>query len=245
MLFLRSQVGSFVTLFVERSGSTYLSTSLNAHPDVLSLREPLSDMKQRGCDGIEQLTWVREFLAPPLISRSRARGFKTKLIDIMEPEGFADLLRQNDCRIIQLQRRNTVKAAISTINARRLWEASGNWNLLNEEDRLSSFVIDEAELDHLLEERERWDADLERYVETLGLPTLQLFYEDLLLDEEEFISRVFDFIGVDTRPVRGRTIKNTSDKLSEVIKNIDDLRSRYAGTKYRPMFDEVLVESDQ
>jgi LPS sulfotransferase NodH len=177
-----------------------------------------------------------------LIGRFRARGFKTKFVDILNPIEFAELLIEHHCKIIQLQRRNTVKAAISTINARRLWEKSGNWNLLNEEDRLSSFDIDPVELDHLLAEREGWDKEVEQYSMQLGLPTLKLTYEELLIDDHLFISKILDFLGVRLLSVDGKTYKNTSDKLSDVINNFDALRSRYAHTKYGPMFDEVLVD---
>lgn len=130
---------------------------------------------------------------------------------------------------------------VSTLNARRQWEVTGNWNLLSETTRLPAFAVDPEKFDAMLREREELDRDLEDYVGHLQLPTLRLFYEDLLQSEEAFVSRTMDFLGAGDRRVPGTTLKNTGDDLREAILNFDELRARYAGTRYESMFDEVMV----
>jgi len=237
----RFQVTPFVVLFVERAGSTYLITALKSHPDVLARTEKLDALRQEGKSAAEQLEWADSFLTPPLVGRHRAIGFKTKLVDVLDRDGFARVLAQRGCRIVQLQRRNAVKAVISTINARRQWQKSGNWNLLSESTRLEPFLVDPDEFNRLLEEREALDADLDGYVQRLRRPTLQLYYEDLLQDEDGFVRRTLGFLNCNAKPQQGSTLKNTKDDLREAILNFDQLRTRYAGTRYEPMFDEVLV----
>jgi len=240
-IFLRNQVTRFVILFVERSGSTYLATLLDAHEDVLARREEFAQMRQRGAGGAEQLEWASQFFSPPLVGKHKAIGFKTKIVDILNPDGFAQLLMEHNCRILQLHRRNAVKAAISTINAKRLYDASGNWNLLKESDRLEPFSVDLDEFERLLLERQEWDREVENYADRLKLPKMILYYEDLLLDENGFKQRVFDFIDVRNLPVEAKTKKNTQDDLRRAILNFDQLRNKFAGTIYEPMFDEVLT----
>jgi LPS sulfotransferase NodH len=240
-LILRFQVTPFVILFVERAGSTYLVTALKAHPRVLALTEKLDSMRQEGRGPQEQLRWVDALLTPPLLGRHRAIGFKTKMVDVLDLPGFAQLLKRHRCKIIQLRRRNTIKSVVSTLNARRQWEASGNWNLLSESTRLPPFKVEPVNLDRLVVERERLDSELESYVEALHLPTLRLFYEDLLASPLTFVHQTVDFLGVDRHPVSGTTLKNTDDNLREAILNFDELRSRYLGTRYEAMFDEVLA----
>jgi len=240
-LVFRFQVTPFVILFVERAGSTYLLTALKAQESILAVTEKLCALRLDGNNASDQLAWAKKFLTPPLAGRYRAIGFKTKLVDVLDPAGFAALLRQRGCRIIQLQRQNTIKAVISTINARRQWEASGSWNLLRESNRLPAFVVDPAEFEDLLQERHRLDADLDEYVRALRLPTLRLVYEDLLRDENAFVGRTVSFLTGKQHALRGTTLKNTGDDLRHAILNFDELRSRYAGTRYEPMFDEVLV----
>lgn len=237
----RFQVTPFVILFVERAGSTYLVTSLKSHPDVLARTEKLDALRQEGKSAEEQLVWAREFLTPPLVGRHRAVGFKTKLVDVLDRDGFARLLQERGCRIIRLQRRNAVKAVVSTLNARRQHEVSGNWNLLDESTRLPPFEVDPGEFDVLLREREALDRDLEQYVSGLQLPTLTLMYEDLLQDQEAFVARTLSFLGVGADSTPGATLKNTRDDLRQAIVNFDQLRTRYSGTPYEPMFDEVLL----
>jgi LPS sulfotransferase NodH len=239
--YLRPQVTRFVVLFVERAGSTYLMTTLASHPEIHALREQFAVLRQQGQDGAGQLGWAKQFWSPPLLSEHAAIGFKTKMVDVLDPQGFAALLRDRQVRIIQLERRNAVKGVISTINARRLHEASGNWNLLKEDDRMPPFAVDFDEFDRQLKMRENWDRELETFVGSCKLPTLSLYYEELLEDEHAFLNKVFAFLDVPERPVQGKTLKHTTDDLRQAITNFDELRARFAGTCYAPMFDEVLA----
>lgn len=237
----RFRVKPFVILFVERAGSTYLTTALKSQPGVLAVTEKLAALREEGKNAAEQLQWAREFLTPPLLGRHHAIGFKTKLIDILDVDGFTRLVHDRGCRIIQLRRRNAVKGVVSTINAKRQWSVSGNWNLLSESTRLPAFEVDLVEFEQLLQERNRLDRGLETYVRRLGLPTLDLWYEDLLCNEREFVRRTLRFLGSRHEPAPGATLKNTGDDLKQAILNFDELRTRYLGTPYEPMFDEVLV----
>ena len=237
--YFRHQVNRFVLLFVGRTGSTYLISLLNSHPEIYAEGENLVDFKEG--DEKEQLNWTREFLTPPIIGRHAALGFKTKLVDILDPAGFAQLLQEMQCNIIHLQRKNHVKAVISRVNALRLWEKTGEWNLFDEKKRLSPFTIEPDEFDALLKHREKVDQALMAYVTNLQLPTLSLYYEDMLLDQRAFLQKICSFVGVKYRALKGKTFKNTTDNLRDVILNFDELRSQYVGTPYEPMFDEILV----
>jgi LPS sulfotransferase NodH len=238
---MRQHVTPFVILFIERDGSTYLTSLLAEHPEIQAVYERFAVMRQKGQTAADQISWAREFLTPPAIGRIAARGFKTKLVDVLDPAGLASLLRERNARVIRMRRRNHVKAVVSRINARRLHEASGNWNLYREEDRMPPVEIDPEEFDLYLQERAEAEAALEAYVRELDLPTLRLDYEDLLVNRDDSLLRVFSFLDVRPMPLDGKTLKHTSDDLSEVVLNIDALRRRYAGTSYGPMFDEVLT----
>jgi hypothetical protein len=112
---------------------------------------------------------------------------------------------------------------------------------LKESDRLPAFEVNPEEFDKLLQERILWDDELEQYTSHLNLPRLKLTYEDMLTNENDFLNSILDFIEVKRLAVQGRTLKNTSDDLREVILNFDDIRNLYANTRYGPMFDEVIV----
>lgn len=240
--YLRPQVNKFILLFVERSGSTYLVTLLNSHPDTLALREEFSALRLKGRGAQEQLARARQIYTPPLLGPHKAIGFKTKLVDILDLDGFTKILYEYKCRVIQLMRRNSVKAVVSTLNADRLYQSSGTWNLLKEEDRMPPFAVDFEQFDQMLHERVQWDTEMKAYTERLDLPKLTLYYEDLLEDEGGFLEQVYSFLGVKPKPVKGKTIKHTRDDLRAVLTNFDELRLRYNGTLYEAMFDEVILK---
>lgn len=238
--FLRGQVSPFIILFVERDGSTYLTSLLISHPGVKAVYERFAVMRQKGTSGEDQLAWARKFWARPFFGKVGAIGFKTKLVDVLDLDGLADLMLELRVTTIQMHRNNTVKAVVSRMNARRLHEESGNWNLYREKDRMPPMEIDFDAFDRQLQERKQAEAELARFVDRLALPTIDVSYESLLADRDDTLLRVFDALGVPPHAVRSKTIKHTSDDLRDVILNFDELKARYAGTPYHGMFDEVI-----
>jgi hypothetical protein len=117
------------------------------------------------------------------------------------------------------------------------------WGLFKEENRLSAIQIDPTEFDEQLQERERLQKDLDSYIEKLGLPTLSLCYEDLLLHKDDVLQQIFTFFQVKPLPVKAVALKITNDNLRSAIVNFDELRGKYRGTQYENMFDEILVPS--
>lgn len=241
--YFRHQVTPFVILFIERDGSTYLTSLLENHPEISMVYERFAVLKQKGQGSKDQLDWLGEFFSPPLISRTGAVGFKTKLVDVLDLDGFSTLIKQKKCKIILMQRKNLIKAVVSRINARRLYEATGNWNLYKETDRRPPMRIDLAEFDQFIKEREDAERDLREYSASLALPLLQIVYEDLLINKEQTLNQVLSFLKVSVQPLHEKTMKHTSDNLRDVIENFDEVQNHYTGTPYAAMFDEVLNPS--
>jgi LPS sulfotransferase NodH len=238
-LYFRNQVSRYVLFLVGRVGSTYLTSLLNSHPNILALQEELADLQEQGAKA--QMEWSRGFLTPPLIGRKGVRGFTVKVIQLVDPDSFTQLLYEKQCHIIHLERRNRVKAVVSYLNGRRLHEKTGMWGLFDDANRPSSFIIDPVEFEELLKNRETRDRETEDFVGNLRLPTLRLYYEDMLQDEDAFLEQIFSFLDIPPKPLEGRTLKITSDDLRKVIDNFDQVRTNYVGTQYESMFDEVLI----
>lgn len=236
LFYLGSEVTCFVMFIVGRVGSNFLTSSMNAHPNVLGLNETLMDMTAE-----QQRQWTLRFLTPPLIGRKGAIGFKIKPVQLADPAGYAQLLREKKPRIIHIWRRNRIKSVISHLNGKRLEKATGMWNLYDESRRLPPFEVDFAEFEEALRNRERTDRESADYVSSLGLPTLSITYEEMLQDINAVLARTFEFLNVPPLPVKPSTFKATSDDLREVITNFDALRARYAGAEYEAMFDEVIA----
>lgn len=232
----RPEVTAFVLLMDGRTGSTYLTEALNKHPNVRAFKERFSTLKRDNYGAMGQLGWARIFLNSHdshLEEGYTSLGIKTNLRDVVDPDGFASLLQGFQARIVLLQRKNIIEWAVSYFNAVRFNEQTGDWNLYTEQNRLPPLSIDVELFDSWRESIESRMVDLEEYVATLGLPTLSVFYEDLLMDEESTLATVFGFLNVPYVPVQGSTIKNTSDDLREALANFDGLKAHYTGTPLR------------
>ena len=240
--FFSFQFTPYVILFIERDGSTYLSSLLSSHPHIEAIYERFAVLKQKNADADEQLSWAKEFWTPKFINSFSARGFKTKLVDVIDLERFAYLCREKNIRVIHMVRQNRVKAVISKINAKRLYDKSGFWNLYKEENRVPPTEFDVKEVDQLLQERERLDLELQQFVDKLNLETIKIAYEDLMTDRDETMQKIFRFLKVIPKPVETKTIKHTSDDLRDVILNFEEIRSIYSDTAYFNMFTESNLQ---
>lgn len=231
----------FVILFEGRCGSTHLTRLLDAHPRIRARPEMLSRIKNNGGGPKKQLRWARRHLVPPPDGSVDAIGFKTKLRDVIDVPGFASVLMGCNARVIHLERENLVKLAVSSINAGRLAKATNRYNLFDEADRLPPLHIDIDEFIWNLEQRGAWQEDLRQFLSRLDQPSLRVSYESLLRDESAVLEQVFAFLGVDPFPVSSDVLKNTSDNLRDAITNFEELRTHFVGTRYEPMFDEVIA----
>lgn len=237
-MYRRDQVTKYCLFLVARVGSTYLTSLLESHSDVLARGEELRDLQAKGADA--QLAFARDFYTPPLLGRHKAVGFNVKLVHTVDPTSFATILVEKQVKIIHLVRRNRVKAVVSRMNGSRLYKETGMWGLYDESKRPDSFAVDLDEFDELLKHRESVDNELEAYVNQLPLPTLKIYYEDLLRNEQAFLDSIFEFLEVPAKTVEGQTLKITSDDLSKVLENFAEVRAQYVGTEYEAMFDEVI-----
>jgi hypothetical protein len=229
----------YIVFFPGRSGGSFLASNLAEHPDVRITPEPLG-VRKRSLGAAGQARWVRRhYRASPLV-REEAIGISTKLTDICEPRWFADFLRSREVRVVLLSRANDVKRTVSIIRARALNDETGRWNRRDDVETVAPTIVDPDEFAEKLERNRARKEALIEYATSLGLPLLRIDYADLMLDPSSTMTGVFEHIGVPAMPVKGSTLKNTSDDLRESIANFEDLRARYVGTEYEPMFDEVL-----
>lgn len=225
----------FIVLFQGRSGSTWLIEALNTHPTIIARGEVLVNLKSNGFDG--QKKWVRQYFGSDR-PRARAVGFKTKLVDILDPSSMAEEFRMVDCHVIHLDRRNVVKQAISWIRADALYARTNDHNLRKDIDRLPPITIDPEDLFLRLQALEIGRANLQSFVQKLDLQVLTVEYEEFLLNPQSHFRRVQHFLNVNYHDLRSFSIKSTSDDLRVDINNFDELSLRFAGTPYLSMLEE-------
>jgi hypothetical protein len=236
----------FVVLFPGRTGSTFLVEALDVHPLVCARYEVMASGLDNRDSPEEQIERARRAFTSPQKRDYRACGFKTKLRDVLDRPGFAALLEELAVRPILLTRRNVVKLNVSSFNAARVHERTGDWNLYERQGLADEPLwIDPDDFVQRLGEYEQELGELATFVGRLGRPALWLFYENLVLDPAETVAQAFRFLGVEPVSARGRTLKSTADDLRLALRNFDELRGRFAGTRYEAMFDERLPAASE
>ena len=178
------------------------------------------------------------FLGPEI----SAVGFKTKLNDVLDTDRFASLLQGLNARILVTQRRNTVKLIVSWFNSERIFAASGDWNVYANKGPQEPLRLAPEKFDRRLKSVVIGKERLDRFVKNLGLSTLQIDYEDLLLHQQKTLRKVCSHLSVPYQSMESNCSKATSDDLRPVIGNFEELRSYYKGTAYEPMFEEILLK---
>ena len=143
-----------------------------------------------------------------------------------------------------MKRRNRVKTAISEVNCNILKEKTNQYQAYKPEDKLQPHIIPLEDFSYALDLREKLDGELTQFVDSLELEVCPIYYEDMLIDEENFMKNVYGKLGVPYVETSGKTFKNTSDDLKESVINFNELRDAYIGTMYESMFDEILVTNE-
>lgn len=223
---------NFITLFEDRTGSTYFMDCLNSVPHIQA--EP--EIMHRLPDQSLQPAWVDQFYSERHADLT-ARGYKTKLRDVYCQDSLRALLAKHHCRVIYMSRQNIVKLIVSGANGRRRFEANGNWNRLRDTPPLPPFEMPIEYFNRLLRFRLERERQLKEFVSSLELPIMTVNYEELLLHPNQVFADTFEFLGVAPAPVSSQYIKNTDDDLSKVVLNLAELRAHFVGTELEPMFD--------
>lgn len=223
---------NFVILFVGRSGSSWLVEALDGHPRIVSRGEELV-----GRDGADQIRWIERFLRPSLLRRGRAKGFKTKLIDVAQPERFADILRQRECRVITLVRHNAVRQTISWSRSEALFAEHGRHNTDDPAQVPGAVRIEPGEFVERLGWIEEGRQEVLDFAAGLGLPLLGISYEDMVRDTSRTFAAVQRFLGVEPRALNAGLLKMTGEDLSGAVSNLAELRDAVGSAEHRRMFE--------
>lgn len=216
---------SFLMLMPGRSGSSFVISCLQSHPQIFAENEKLPTKSPEA-----QREFVRDLYETPRKRSIRAVGFKTKPKDIWSIEEFGGMLRGWGARILVLDRRNLLKSAVSRVNARRFHRQSGEWNRFVGKPDLPAKAISPSEIEGEVKVCVEAMNQIRSCAEAFALPTLFVYYEDLLADREEFFRLVTSFLGVRNISMNGVFVKTTDDDLRRALPNYDELVAHFRGT---------------
>lgn len=241
---------NYVLLFEGRTGSSYVMSCLESHPNVIATGEALANKS-----AVEQHKWVDEFFknggeSPSAGMKEKVKrligkgskqeimacGFKTKLREFTDPEDFKNLLDKHDCKIVYLDRKNIIKQALSGLNVERLYQKYGTYNLKKGQAPLEPFAPTIEEFEEAIRFKLEKNKQLDDYIQQLSRPMIKLYYEEILEDHDTFFAKLLDFLEVPARPMESKFVKNTKDDMREVLLNYDEIKQHFSDKGYAELF---------
>jgi hypothetical protein len=230
----------FVILNAPRTGSNFLCTVLNSHPDILCHHEIFNPhvigVARHLQNGDFRLGTMAERAADPLEFLQRvwhanlgraAVGFKLCLWQ--HEAAYRAVMADGTVRKIILKRRNRVKTFVSLLLARQ----TGEWVVYDDTVAPTArprIRVDPAELVENVAQHQAYYDATERSLRDTQQAFVTLWYEDLLADTA--LDGALALIGIAGRPhlPAGQTWKLTPTALRDVVANFAELAAALAGT---------------
>jgi len=209
-----------------RSGSTWLTETLNSHPQVNLLGELLNPRlfpEAAAFPGLnpERFSEPLQYLDRKL-GRTRDRYFGCKILlnhlNHISPS-FTGLFlaAYPDAYYVFLTRKNLVKSLVSA----QIAEQSNRWQLHpGEEHPLTPIHIDPAWLKDRLGQRQALRNRVAAQLTAAGCRQIEIAYEDLFDNREDTIRRISEFLHLSGQDIRfSPKIKCTPTNLADIISN--------------------------
>lgn len=248
----------FIMLGWYRTGSNWLVSSLNSHPNTVAFSELFFPSKIFWANAvygssIEAPALLSERARPTQFLRTRvwraypptmrAVGFKIFYPQIeheMFPGLSPILLNDQSLRVIHLRRDNLLRVLVSDTIGRKtgVMLQTGPKAATNARPQIE---LSRAECEQFFTDL---DAKAERYSDllehkrALGHHVLELRYELLVSDYHAQMEQVQKFLGLPVRELRSPLIKQNPRPLSQIITNFDQLQAHFANTRWASFFAE-------
>jgi LPS sulfotransferase NodH len=242
----------FIILGYFRSGTNYLQSLLNSHPQIATYFEVFFPGKIFWANGVyaahrdetqlveerdaDPVAFLNTYLYRSYASHLQAVGFKF-LYPQLEQQRFQPvtqrLVENPEVRIIHIKRKNLLKRQVSSLLAKQ----SGVRVSVSQRPRafqpiqLSVAACREA-FEQLTAEVERFDRLFQAHA------TLSVWYEDLSEIPESILNQAFAFLDVSPQPIYSPYRKIVDKRLRDLLVNYDELKAAFAGTPWENYFDE-------
>lgn len=239
----------FIVLAHPRSGSSMVIAALRKHPNIVAFGE-LFVMNRIGFNmaGYDnqsgKLQYLRDRLTAEFLDRyifspysidTHAVGFKLfpEQASKRKYQQLRDWLASNkDVKIILLSRRNL----LATYTSLRMARLTGKYGINDPAERSkATLTIDYSRCLEEFEKRKRNHEDILEL--TKGHDVLEVCYEDMISDMDQYFAKCQEFLGVDIHPLPIEKVKQEVRPLSEVIDNYAELRERFSKTEWKYLFE--------
>lgn len=246
------QAKSFIMVFQSRSGSTTISQTMQQHPLIQHEFELLDREKIPEHDGETAINITRAFFKK-IISQGKIPGYKIRSYHVLaNVQGWRDLVKEFDTRVIWQYRKNLMKVGIGTYARIVLGDNSkaAGFNSKEIEGKNQcdlgagcSFRIEDwVEFHKILTSRIANDVDMIKAAHILDAGRQCIFelpYEDYLYYQNDTITNLWKFLGIHSWKYDLYLTKATGDNMCKVIENFDELCEKFYGCPiWQPYLDD-------
>lgn len=240
----------FVLLGRSRTGSNFVRGLLNSHPQIIAYGEVFktNERVEWGLDEYPGTAGELEMLQrdpTAFLEQALFRGYPNEIAAVgfklfyyhARENGLEALWpyleAHNEIRVLHVKRRNMLRTHLSRARAVQ----TDRWaNVSGEREAEQPITLDfNACLDDFTQ-TSQWEADYDRFFS--AHPKYDVIYEDLLADFNQQATRIQDFLGVKRMKLEPDTYKQSQKPLSQAIANYQELKEKFAGTRWEKFFDE-------
>ncbi|MGB3509298.1 MAG: sulfotransferase [Microcoleaceae cyanobacterium] len=243
----------FLVLTRARTGSNFLMSLLQSHPQIRAFEEIFTRQKRKINWGYAKYPRSSEVLKmreeeprkfidevvfrkfPPSVS---AVGFKLFYYQAQSSERqqiWQYLHQDKNFKIIHLKRENLLKICLSYYLAK----ITKKWIVKNEKNYLNNNVtvkLDYNDCLKLFTETKKWEDEYDNFFKEHQ--KIELIYENLVQDTIQETRRVQEFLGVKPQKLYSLTLKQNQGTLPERISNYYELKEKFEGSPWIKFFTD-------
>ena len=218
----------FIVVCRSRTGSSYLSSLLQSHPQIRMYREKFKRLNGRKTQDIWDEIYINRR------KEIHAVGFKLFYyhpLDCEEKHVWNKVLDDRSIKIIHLTRNNLLTGTSVLAVARK----TGVWTIHSKKSPPGSTIplkhrklhVDVGDLMNFFERTKRIQNKIRMRLRRHSL--FELEYEHI----ESMTNDIQDFIGVDQSPLKSHIVRNNPEQLEELILNYQEIKHALLNTPHQ------------
>lgn len=230
---------NFLLLTTPRSGSTWLGTLLDDHPDVSmygelflphDVPEKYKELRQHDPEKFFRFKEkskkhrpgvTHDYLDHVYKTSENAVGFKLMAWPFLIHPEIMSYCKHNDIYILHLTR-NAQERTISYAVA----EQRNNFHSLEQESELKEKItLDKARVKKLYKKQRALSSALNLFVKNTSSKVLSTDYSDLLDEPDETMQKIYDFLELTPHNPTSMIQKTTSDNYQDVVANMKEIET--------------------
>ncbi len=239
----------FVIIASERTGSNLLLSLLNSHPSIRTKGEVIGESRLRqkeihaqiltcGCCRYIRNCFKQHNLEQAVGTKILYHQFRKWYANRWQIEGLNQALEclrgDTQIKIIHLKRRNRLKTMASGIIA--LQTKKYVKTISNEKEQEMQIELPKEKCEEFFGKIGEVEQEFDGYFQ--GHDKIEVYYEDLVSNNESVHEKILDFLGVNRLDLKAKTLKQRKKPLSETIRNYGELKSYFSATIWEPFFED-------